>query len=75
MHRNPAMLYFFALNKSKTIHFYYSSPIIEIGIIYSLQENQSARILLFYKTLSAAWNSLQAIKYSSKKASLIGSIS
>jgi len=32
MHRNPAMLYFFALNKSKTIQFYYSSPIIEIGI-------------------------------------------
>jgi len=26
------MLYFFALNKSKTIPFYYSSPIIEIGI-------------------------------------------
>jgi len=33
MHRNLAMLYFFALNKSKTIPFYYSSPIIEIGII------------------------------------------
>jgi len=33
MHRNPAMLYLFALNKSKIIQFYYSSPIIEIGII------------------------------------------
>jgi len=32
MHRNSAMLYFFALNKSKTIEFYYSLPIIEIGI-------------------------------------------
>jgi len=32
MHRNPAILYFFALNKSKTIPFHYSSPIIEIGI-------------------------------------------
>jgi len=37
MHRNPAMLYFFALNKSKTIQFYYSSPIIEIGITYMAQ--------------------------------------
>jgi len=32
MHRNPAMLYFFALNKAKTIQFYDNSPIIEIGI-------------------------------------------
>ena len=37
MHPNhpevSGMLYFFALNKSKIIQFYYSSPIIEIGII------------------------------------------
>jgi len=32
MHPNPAMLYFFALNKSKIIQFYYRSPVIEIGI-------------------------------------------
>jgi len=36
MHRNLAMLYFFALNKSKIIQFYYSSPIIEIGITHQI---------------------------------------